>query len=54
MRRINLRAVRQAVSGITDVAGGACIVGAALSWNTTIGCFLLGVALLIAGWVIDR
>jgi hypothetical protein len=42
------------LSEVADVAGIGCLVGAAWSWNVAAGVALLGVALLVVGWVVDR
>ncbi|WBP87047.1 hypothetical protein [Kitasatospora cathayae] len=52
MRHINV--TRRVLSEVADVAGIGCVVGAVWSWNVAAGVFLLGIALLVVGLVIDR
>jgi len=49
-----LRITRQRVSDLLDVAGLVALDAAAWSWCTTAGLVVLGAALLVAGWAVDR
>lgn len=42
------------LSDAVDVAGLACLVGAAWWWQPLVGLVVLGLSLLLAGWVMDR
>ncbi|MDH6123869.1 MULTISPECIES: DUF1056 family protein [unclassified Kitasatospora] len=50
----HIRITRRVLSEVSDVAGIGCVVGAVWSWNVAAGVLLLGVALILIGWVIDR
>lgn len=45
---------RRALSDAVDVAGLGCLDGAAWWWKPIIGLIVLGLALLLVGWVMDR
>jgi hypothetical protein len=47
------RIPRSFASDSADVAGMGCFVAAAFWWNSIIGLLVLGVALLVIGWVTD-
>ncbi|MFJ2575975.1 hypothetical protein [Kitasatospora aureofaciens] len=51
---MRLRISRKTVAEVLDVAGLAALDAAAWSWCATAGLVVLGVALLVAGLVIDR
>lgn len=44
---------RSFASDSCDVAGAGCFVAAAFWWHPIVGLLVLGVALLVAGWVTD-
>ncbi|AUG78087.1 hypothetical protein CFP65_3286 [Kitasatospora sp. MMS16-BH015] len=48
------RLTRQQLSDLLDVAGLAVLDAAAWCWCPIAGLVVLGAALLLAGWVIDR
>jgi hypothetical protein len=52
VKRIHI--TRRVLSEAADVAGIGCVVGAVWSWNVAAGVLLLGAALILIGWVIDR
>jgi hypothetical protein len=43
---------RKLFSDVFDVAGIGCLVGAGWAWIPIVGVALLGVALLLVGWVV--
>lgn len=48
------RVRRTSVSDLVDVAGLGCLVAAAWWWLPIVGLVALGLALLLAGWALDR
>lgn len=50
---IRKRIPRSIGTDACDVAGLACLVGAAFWWVPVLGLVALGLALLVVGWVTD-
>lgn len=48
------RASRTALSDAVDLAGLGCLVGAAWWWIPIVGLVVMGLALLLIGWVMDQ
>jgi hypothetical protein len=55
MNKSRLRAARRVASIVADLGGVVSLLAVvALGWSGIMALLLLGVALLLAGWVIDR
>lgn len=52
LRRLCLS--RSTVSDMAEVAGLGCLDGAAWWWQPVVGLVVLGLVLLLIGWVVDQ
>lgn len=54
MKLPRLQRPRRTASDIVELAGLGCLVGAAWWWQPLLGLVVLGCALFLIGWVMDR